>query len=818
MLPQSTIYSPALMRSDAAGAEIENTLRGRADALQVIDDFDEAFSGIPALRRVPEALNRVNYACDGYAKVKPTSSLLLELEHHSRFRSHSLDRDTEFSWIRGAVFLFSYLLFLTDMFRTSIAICKVNLTALEPSVYASFGPYGYPVAHIPWNATSDEMARVWSYKFDTTSVAIRSVAQFFHLASWPPCMVYKSHCKGNMITYLTVFGMLDSLAESVSQLKVKRRGEKPSISLRAENAYFDRLNEYVLPFFFQVQRVRTVQALYYDVETVANERFQFCGRGFRQPYACGDNWINFQVTCGARNTPCLDSRLIWKDIAAKTRAIAKMYSGLHVDLLLIEGYEDRRASSLSLQGDQLYDVTVITRVRNCSHGTSSKNSQCQTVVVDDHRYEGESISTNVVDWCYVITAIRIVGQSYAYLRIASLFLACYKVRSAEPEFIHASHLTRSHAALRTMFRAPSQVVVYGSMIPVFAYTIAHLIDCSMVYERVFEEFTSLVGKFHFDLPLFIRVGTVSMRTLWLFAAIFHVVLLLRTRGPGGPTNKGVPGIPEFTLSATAFLTISAQFRSLSFRNSNVISVLEMVPSVHGRSLRTSRYNNTRSMAYIFCLGDTLDAKYLTACILVVTSCLVLIYGLVRLLSKLRLVQSHDLTLWPHTMVSCAAGTLWPVNALMVSWHGSVLTPVRVKQYMLVKPTLDIQRKNSISVTDASNPGKVTTELFIVNRSEESRSLQNAITCLDGRSPAVKATLYLMNLALMSDPVVLSRLYWFGGQDIGIYRSSRLNDQLYFLPMAVEKSEQNFEIDVSQMELLGVVNTMDLPWVDLLQCG
>lgn len=37
-------------------------------------------------------------------------------------------------------------------------------------------------------------------------------------------------------------------------------------------------------------------------------------------------------------------------------------------------------------------------------------------------------------------------------------------------------------------------------------------------------------------------------------------------------------------------------------------------------------------------------------------------------------------------------------------------------------------------------------------------------------------------------------------------------------MAIGRSEQNFQSDVSQMELLGIVSSMDLPWIDLLQCG
>lgn len=744
-----------------------------------------------------------------------TASLQAVINHHRALRSGSLDRDTPFSWIRSAVFVFSYLLLLTDMFRTTIAIRHVQYTPLEPSVSMPFGPYGYPVVHIPWNATADETAKVWSYKFDTTSVAIRAVAQFFRLPSWPPCMVYKSQCRGARIAYPTVFRMLDSLVESVAQRNVRRKRERPELALRTENVYYDRVHHYVFPFFFQTNRLRTVHALYYDMETVASERFEFCAKGSSQPFTCGDSWINFNATCSAQNAPCVASRLMWNDIQANTLVLARKYPDLQMDILLIQGYEDRGIDGLALQGHQQYDVTVITRVRNCSHGVASGAiNQCTTIAVDDYRYEGESLSTNVVDWAFTIAGIRAIGQGYAYVRMALLFLGCYKARSAEPGLIHASLSAQVRAALRTMFTAPSQVVTYGSMVPVFAYTIAHLIDCSMVYEAVFEEFTTLVGKFHFDPRQFIRVATVSMRSLWVLATALHVAVFFSTRGQFVPTAKGIPGIPEFSISVTAFLTISAQYRSLAFRNTEIVSIMEVIPSERGRNIRASRYNNTRQLAYLFCLGDPLDAKFLTASFLVVSGCSVLIYGAVYLLSRLKLMVTHELTLWPHSIVSYAAGTLWPVNALMVSWEGAIITPVGVRRYLPVSPPY-FTKRNSVSISDTPRARRISATSFIVNKSKECLVIQNSIAYLGGRTSAINATLCLMNLTVMSDPIVLSRLYWFGGREIGIYW---LEGQLFLLPLELERSRQNIRIDYSPMKLLGVVNTMDLAFFDLLQCG
>lgn len=761
---------------------------------------------------------RVAWQADGDVdKDSSTSRLQAILKDHQHFRSCSLDRDTQFSWVRSAVFFASYLLLLTDMLRTTIAIRQVNYTPLAPSVFSSFGPYGYPVNHVLWNATTDEAARVWSYKFDTTSAGVRSVVQFFNLPSWPPCLLYKSDCDGLMIGYPIVFGMLDSLVESIAQREVRRKSDRPKLTLRTELHDYDRVHDYVLPSIFERKKVRTVQALYYDMETLANERFQFCGSGTSQPYTCGDDWINFQVTCAAQNAPCVQSRLMWKDILLNTRNLAQMYPDLQMDMLVVEGYEDSGLASLSIQSRQMYDVIVVTRIRNCTLGAASNASQCRTIAVDDYRYEGESLTTDVVSWFSVIAAIRIFGQSYAYLRMALLFMCCYKARLAEPAFMRASHDARIRMSLRTMFSVPSQVVIYGNAITVFAYTIAHLFDSSIVYGEVFDKFTSLVGNFHIDIPTFVRIATISMRSLWLLATAFHILMYIRSRGSSIPTTKGVPGISEFTISATAFLTICAQYRALIFRNTNVVSVVEIISSARRRKLRSSGYNNTRSIAYLFCLGDTLDAKFLPAAFCVVTICSVAIFAIIWALSKLRILAEHELTLWPRSSVSYAAGVLWPVNALVVSWYGSIVTPVGVKRQLSVKPGSSLIRTISYKAF-VSTYGRRSTALIIVNRSKESRMVRNAIACLNGRSPSVQATLLLMNLTVMSDPVVLLRLYWFGGDEIGIYQSTRACDQLYFLPLALETSDVFCLIDFSQVELLCAVNTMELPWTVLLQSG
>lgn len=757
-----------------------------------------------------------------------TGSPLQEiLSHHRRHRSWSFDRDTPFSWPRCVVFLVSYTLVLSDVFRSGLGIRNIsNYTALEPNVGLFLGPSGYTVAHIYSNASYQQTMRIWPYKFDSTSVTIRAVAQFLNVKSWWSCVVYKESCADTRINLPTVFAMLDSIVESMSQYNL-RHSELPNVTLRTENAYFDRLHDYLLPFFFTKRKRRTIQALYYNASIFDSGAFNFCTSLRNQPYACNDFWVNFEATCSSINQPCVQRRTIWSDIKERSRLLAQTYAGMQLDMLLLEGYEDRGIASISFQGRQQYDITLIVRIRNCSFQSFDGQTplllfgECSTIAVHDHRYESGSITSDVVGWYNIIATIRILGQVYAWLRLAMLFIGCYCARSTEPMLKKSNRIDLILGTFRTMFTAPSQVVTYGSVVPVALYSIAQLLDSMMVYEGVRAQFTSLNGVFHINLRQFIQVATVSMRSLWLLSLLLHVVLLVRTRCCWSSTSKGIPGIPEFFISAVAFLTSSAQYRSLSFRDTHLVHVMEIEPSRHMRALRASTYNNSHGFWFLFALGDNLDFKCLCAFMLIVLGCLVVLWGLVHAFGHLGLIQKCDFFLWPHTIVPFAAGTLWPVSALMVSWNGFVFTPVNLRRdpsQRSVSAAPDLKPSGSMVKLDASRVGKLKATAFIINQTEDSQIIQNAVAFLDGRSREVHATLCLMNLTIMTDPIVFCRLRWFGGHEIGIYRSTRFPKQLYLLPMATAESTQSLQIDCSAMELLATVNSMDLPWMDLLHCG
>ncbi|GLE03106.1 hypothetical protein PINS_up011985 [Pythium insidiosum] len=128
----------------------------------------------------------------------PTEPLQAALQQHRQQRAAQLERDNPFSWRRFVISLTSYSLLLSDAFRSGFAVTNLNAYAVvEPSAIVEFGPYAYPGIHLTLaNATRETLHPSWLYKFDTTSITMRSVVQALQVASWPPCLLYRHDAEG----------------------------------------------------------------------------------------------------------------------------------------------------------------------------------------------------------------------------------------------------------------------------------------------------------------------------------------------------------------------------------------------------------------------------------------------------------------------------------------------------------------------------------------------------------------------------------------------------------------------------------------------
>lgn len=126
------------------------------------------------------------------------------------------------------------------------------------------------------------------------------------------------------------------------------------------------------------------------------------------------------------------------------------------------------------------DVSTIIRARNCT-GDGADNV-CETLYVDDYRYETGLLVSDIVQWYRVVAALRIIGQSYFFIRVIGLILSCYYAYSTPTSRPGLSGWSRLRKATSLFMNVPTQCVVYGSPFPVACYVLAHVLDAPFTYQ------------------------------------------------------------------------------------------------------------------------------------------------------------------------------------------------------------------------------------------------------------------------------------------------------------------------------------------------
>lgn len=90
--------------------------------------------------------------------------------------------------------------------------------------------------------------------------------------------------------------------------------------------------------------------------------------------------------------------------------------------------------------------------------------------------------------------------------------------------------------------------------------------------------------------------------------------------------------------------------------------------------------------------------------------------------------------------------------------------------------------------------------------------------LENRSREVKATICLMNLTVMTKPTIFYKLRWCKGNEISIYRRFHSPRHLFMLPTALADSPHILHIDWVELELLCAIDSTEMDWTDILNCG
>lgn len=396
-------------------------------------------------------------------------------------RQHVFSRDLPFSWSRFLVGVVSLALVFSDIPRSGLGI--QSLSQLYPRVETDTANFfGSPWNYTVFDATRSEAqgltARVWSYKFDSTSIIWQAFARHLGVQAYPPCLLYRYNCPAKRFSGETAFSMIDALVDAiVTATRTRSTPTTPAaMTLRSENVYIDRVHNFLLPELLRSRNWRTNQALYFSPERLASlcaGEICFRSRPAPVPSFCQEHWINFRRSCPSSDLACQEVGLVYVHTLMRVRQVEARFPNLSVDLMIMESQEDFQAGagSLSALGVRRADVATVIRARQC---TGSSNETCETLYVDDYRYEVSLLVSDAAHWYKLVAVLRAVGQGYFIVRALSLMLSCYHALGkasddvSEPEGLF-DRLSKAH---RLLMKVPTQCVVFGSPLPIILYTTA----------------------------------------------------------------------------------------------------------------------------------------------------------------------------------------------------------------------------------------------------------------------------------------------------------------------------------------------------------
>eukprot|EP00644_Phytophthora_capsici_P011948 jgi/Phyca11/106682/e_gw1.12.207.1 len=512
-----------------------------------------------------------------------------------------------------------------------------------------------------------------------------------------------------------------------------------------------------------------------------------------------------------------------------------------VDLTFLESQEDLQVSrgGLSSTGFRRSDVSTIIRARDCT------SSICETIFLEDYRYETGLLTSDVTQWYRLIAFLRATGQVYFWLRGIGLILSCYFIQDFDQ---NVPIWVRLRKARRFFIKVPTQCVVYGSSFPILCYVLAHLLDAPFTYNVLEGHFFSQAGVLDIKPESFVAYAVVQMRSVWIYALLWHVVIIIlsSSRQIQDKSGNGVTGVPEFLLSGFSSVTLMAQYRSTSFRSSKILRIMELPVNI-GRAWETAKYQYSfayRGRGSILLSGVLIDLKFLI-CLLFLLAVLWtvhIIFSLYRGFYDGR-KRSHWFVL-PPTPAPYSAGQLWPIVSICVQWPSNyycirdtrhrgpaILHVLKQKhardRYPFRSGLLEVFRwptstnaRVFAAATNAHSKYIPDEELRIKSQRsgkifDTYRLIQHRFQCLHQRSAAVEANVAFMNAILMSDPLVFLNLIMETDFSLGYYQSIWHPSHIVLLPVAIVGHHNEF---TSGLKLLKRVNTYELSWAELVQCG
>lgn len=765
-----------------------------------------------------------------------------------------IDQCIQFSRLRCLLSLFSLLLVCSDIPRTGLGIKNMTevMTPTSPSAGIHFGPYAYQTAHIIRVLDGDAIhyegsrggqnitaTQVWAYKLDSVSITQRALVHELGVqAAWPRCLLYYEDCPSEQLSLETTFRMQDALVTSVhEQLFPDRRAgitSRPSVYL-AWSKWSDRLHHKLIEWFSWHRESRIFSIHYYQLANQDNSTaLNVCD--IRVPFKHRPVICSMEMVWMCPSVTGTDTNVrIESHIQSRIDVLRQQSPHLFLDMTLIfalnanSNRNDGPRLGLSFVQSEYHEVTTLIRGRSCSSGRLNE-SECETVFLDDYRYERAALVTDINQWYRITSALRAFSQFYMWIRVVILWIGCYKARSCEPKYANATHWQLWRCTWATFFRIPGNVVVYAGWIPILGYSVAHLIDVTLVHMHADFLGASLNGSERLDFWTYLTAASVQMRDIWMLALLIKAFVLIQTHlAPFRWRRKfGLICIRGGYVGFIAALTVAAPYKRNSYRNSQVLTLqrLPVAAILPQGQLRMDKVE----FGFRLDIKTVFEAAYFTfAVVMIAKLCL----KILRYWNQSSTKKKASSVLFGTGLFACrsyyvpySVGTIFSCTYLSIFWRMRLVGTH-------CDDTSNKGPRSAITPFGLTENKSVTCNRSSAQCSERAAmkhqwgvpqaqgcALHDGIFHVRCRSKTAWSMVRLTNLAMFTDPLVLLSLYGLGRR-LYLYRTVfDRTERLVLLPCCPMDLQDDLDCYnlIREYELVDYVDSSSVPWSLLLQCG
>ncbi|EQC37254.1 hypothetical protein SDRG_05478 [Saprolegnia diclina VS20] len=692
-------------------------------------------------------------------------------------RQHATDDETDepidfsttpLSLRRALISVVSYLLLLTDVPRTTSTDGSIHGTSMEPNVYLVDLPTPLSILHYTqstttWRATSGntsvESLPVATYKTSPSAAAVRGYVYNRNL--WPKCFDYAADCGSDAIPVPEVVGFWNTVIAATAAAPAPRAffsvNTTLKYSLRVQDDRLDRIYDYIAFQFVDLTAYRSIWVSYSNASVASLCAINAIGR----PLFCSKSWASRAAVS------------VVNDITARTMTLQAQYPDATIDVFIAESEADpaRRHGGFAYVGFSAFDTTTVLR--------AMQNNV--TIALDEVRYAGSRIWTNMGSWTSYTQGFRSIGQAYMGLRLVMLFLGCYVATDGD-----------KRAAVRAMLLVPSQVVVYGSWFPVLCYAVAHLIDAPVTYTATEQLYSTIAEFVALPFTTICYIFAVRLRAVWvlaLFVKLFSFVINVGVWHPNGTI-----GLRGHLFSLLCLLALVSMFQVDMLRAVPVRAVFVVEPSTVIALYMSEVFtdmNNRLSGFY----HDTLSV-----------AAAFLLLALPVALGVQWWRHYHNVVHWRRhplffgkTKAPFAAAKLWSSTAMTISWGDGFLDVDPISALATVPlPRSEGAQASRLSSRIASR--KISTTFFRADHDTSTKHI-------------------LMNIVHMSDPI--SFLWLSSGSlvvyEYGIVTPTREKKRILHPFTKDDIIYHCYDIAREELTLEQTLPTKDVAWRRLVRC-